>query len=96
MNAYRVYNRDLHAAIMEAARNSYLASMMAQLSLQSQMLMARTIRLVGRPSRAIHEHREIVDLIAKRQGKAAQRIMENHILSAMEDILRLALANKEA
>jgi DNA-binding GntR family transcriptional regulator len=88
MDAYGIYNRDLHCAIMDAARNSYLASAMGQLTLQTQMLMSKTIRLVGRPSRAIEEHRELVDLISKRQGKAAQKVMERHILSAMEDILR--------
>lgn len=91
MDAYRVYNRDLHAAIMEAARNAYLSSAMGQLSLQSQVLMARTIRLAGRPSRAIEEHRELIELIARRQDKAAQEVMERHILSALEDILRFGL-----
>ncbi len=91
MEAYRIYNRDLHAAIMEAARNAYLSSAMGQLDLQSQMLMARTIRLAGRPSRAIEEHRELIDLIAARQDKAAQELMELHILSALEDIVRFGL-----
>ena len=92
MEAYRIYNRDLHAAIVVAARNSYLSSAMGQLTLQSQMLMARTIRLVGRPSRAIEEHREVIDLIAARQNEAAQALMERHIMSAMEDILRLGIS----
>jgi len=91
MDAYRLYNRDLHAAIIRAASNSYLSTMMAQLSLQSQMLMAKTIRLVGRPSRAIEEHQEIVDLIERREAKAAERLMERHILSALEDIVRFAV-----
>ena len=88
MDAYRIYNGDLHAAIVQAARNSYLTSAMGGLSLQSQVLMARTIRLVGRPSRAIEEHRELVELIARRQEHPAQELMERHILSALEDILR--------
>jgi DNA-binding GntR family transcriptional regulator len=87
MDAYRIYNRDLHAAIMMAARNSYLASAMGQLSLQSQVLIARTIRLLGRPSRAIEEHRELIALIAKRKAQPAEELMERHILSALEDIL---------
>jgi DNA-binding GntR family transcriptional regulator len=91
MEAYRIYNRDLHAAIMEAARNAYLLSAMGQLRLQSEVLMARTIRLVGRPSRAIEEHRELIDLISSRQDKAAQELMERHILSALEDIVRFAI-----
>lgn len=88
MEDYRVYNRDLHAAIMRAARNSYLSSLMAQLSLQGQVLMAKTIRLVGRPSRAIEEHQELIDLIAERRSKEAQELMEVHILSALEDIVQ--------
>jgi DNA-binding GntR family transcriptional regulator len=91
MEAYRVYNRDLHAAVLERARNSYLASMMEQLSLQSQLLMARTIRLAGRPSRAIEEHRRIIELIGKHKRAAAERVMENHILSALEDMLRFGI-----
>lgn len=91
MDAYRIYNRDLHAAITEAARNAYLSSAMGQLNQQAQVLMARTIRLAGRPSRAIEEHRELIDLIAKRQDKAAQDLMERHILSALEDIVRLGI-----
>jgi len=92
MEAYRIYNRDLHAAITEAARNAYLSSAMEQLTLQSQMLMAKTIRLVGRPSRAIEEHRELIDLIAARKHGAAQALIERHILSALEDILRFGIS----
>jgi DNA-binding GntR family transcriptional regulator len=94
MEAYRIYNRDLHAAIMDAAHNSYLSSAMGQLTLQSQMLMARTIRLVGRPSRAIEEHRDLIELIAKRKEKPAQALMERHILSALEDILRYGITKQ--
>ena len=91
MDAYRLYNRDLHAAIIKAARNAYLSTTMGQLSLQSQMLMTRTIRLVGRPSRAIEEHQELIGLIADKQEDAAGLLMERHILSALEDIIRFAI-----
>jgi DNA-binding GntR family transcriptional regulator len=67
---------------------------MGQVDLQSQMLMAKTIRLAGRPSRAIEEHRELIDLIAARQEQAAQDLMELHILSASEDIVRLAISQR--
>ncbi|SPE38230.1 hypothetical protein SBA6_840005 [Candidatus Sulfopaludibacter sp. SbA6] len=88
MDAYRIYNRDLHAAIMKAARNSYLFPMMGQLSLQSEVLMAKTIRITGRPMRTIEEHHQLLELIDQRDGKAAERLMEHHILSALEDIIR--------
>jgi DNA-binding GntR family transcriptional regulator len=92
MEEYRIYNRDLHAAVMESARNAYLSSAMGQLTLQSQVLMAKTIRLVGRPSRAIEEHRDLIELIAARDERAAQALMEQHILSALEDILRFGIS----
>lgn len=96
MEAYWMYNRDLHATIIEAARNSYLSSAMGQLTLQSQMLTAKTVRLAGRPSRAIGEHRELIELIADRKDKAAQALMEQHILSALEDILRFGISKPAA
>jgi DNA-binding GntR family transcriptional regulator len=95
MDAYRVYNRDLHAAIVEAARNSYLSTVMSQLALQSQMLMGRTIRLVGRPSRAIEEHHELIELIAARKEKEAVSLMERHILSALEDVVHFGIPGKD-
>ena len=91
MEAYRVYNRDLHAAIVDAARNAYLTSVMAQVDVQSQVLVAKTIRLAGRPSRGIEEHRELIELIARRDDRAAQDLMRVHILSASEDIIRFAI-----
>lgn len=91
MDGYRIYNRDLHAAIMRAARNSYLSALMGQVDLQSQMLMSRTIKLVGRPSRAIEEHQELITLLANRREKAAQKLMERHILGALEDIVRFGI-----
>ncbi|HLJ60749.1 MAG TPA: GntR family transcriptional regulator [bacterium] len=91
MDAYRVYNRDLHAAIMRAARNSYLAAVMGQLQSQSEMLVARTIRIIGRPVRAIEEHHRLIELIAARDGADAGQLMHQHISSALEDILSYGL-----
>ena len=88
MDDYRIYNWDLHAAIMRAARNSYLFSMMGQLRQQSEMLMATTIRIVGRPVRALDEHRRLIELIARRDSEGAEPLMEYHILDALEDIIR--------
>lgn len=88
MDAYRIYNRDLHSAILRAARNPYLSSVMGQIALQSEVLMVRTIRLVGRPLRAIEEHNCLIELLALRDAIAAERLMERHILSALEDILQ--------
>ncbi|MGA2145178.1 MAG: GntR family transcriptional regulator [Bryobacteraceae bacterium] len=86
MDDYRVYNWDLHDAIMRAAKNSYLVASMGQIRLQSEMLIAQTVGIIGRPVRAIDEHYRLIDLIEKRDAKAAEQLMEYHILSAFEDI----------
>ena len=88
MDAYRIYNRDLHAAILRAARNSYLTGMMGQLRLQAEMLMAKTIRIIGRPLRAIDEHHRLIELVAAREAGEAEKLMQFHIMSALEDIVR--------
>jgi DNA-binding GntR family transcriptional regulator len=94
VNAYRIYNRDLHAAICRAAKNSYVAVIMGQLGLQSEMLSSKTIRIAGRPLRAIEEHSRLTEFIASRDAVAAARLMEHHVLSALDDILRLGIADR--
>ena len=91
MDAYRLYNQELHAAIMRAARNSELTAIASHVSQKTQMFSARTIRMAGRPSHAIREHRQLIDLIARRDEQAAQEVMTRHVLSAMEDIIRRGL-----
>jgi DNA-binding GntR family transcriptional regulator len=91
-NSYRIYNRDLHAAYCRAARNSYVSTVMGQVGLQSEMLSSKTIRMAGRPSRGIEEHSRLTEFIASRDASGASALMEHHILSALDDILRLGLA----
>lgn len=90
MEAYRLYNQELHTAIMRAAKNSQLAAVVGQISLKTQMLSAKTIRL-GRPSRALREHRDLIELVGTRDVCAAQELMRDHIFGALEDILRHGL-----
>ena len=88
MDAYRIYNRDLHVAILSAAKNSYLTGMMGQLRLQNEMLMSKTIRIAGRPARAFEEHQQLIEFIGTRDAGNAERVMEHHVSSALEDIIR--------
>ena len=87
--AYRIYNQDLHAAILKAAKNSYLSSVMGQLRLQNEMLMVKTSRIAGRSLRAFEEHGRVIELMAQRQVKAAEQLMQAHILDALKDLIRL-------
>ncbi len=88
MDSYWAYNRDLHGAILRAARNPELSSLVETLSLKVQMLTAATIRMAGRPSRAVREHRELIVLVAARRTAEAEELIDRHLSSALEDILR--------
>ncbi len=86
LEAYRLYNQKFHSAIIQAARNPELKLLMKQTSRKTQMLSAKTIRMTGRPLRAVQEHKQLIEYISMRNSAAAQQLMERHILSAMEDI----------
>jgi DNA-binding GntR family transcriptional regulator len=88
--AYANYNQEFHTGIMYAARNSQLPAVFGQIALKMQMLSAKTIR-IGRPSRGVQEHRRVLQLIARRDACAAQALMLEHIVGALEDILRHGL-----
>jgi len=88
VEAYRAYNRELHASILRSANNSYLSAAMGQVALQSEMLTGKAIRIVGRPLRAIEEHSRLIQHIAHRDEQQAVELMQFHIISALEDILR--------
>jgi len=52
------------------------------------MLTAKTIRIAGRPARAIAEHGRLIESIAKKDAAAAEQVIRAHILSALEDCIR--------
>jgi DNA-binding GntR family transcriptional regulator len=95
MDSYWAYNRDLHGAILRAAKNSELSSAMAPVSLKAQMLTAATIRMAGRPPRAIREHRELIELIAAGRIPEAEDLIDRHLSSALNDILRVGIKSLE-
>jgi DNA-binding GntR family transcriptional regulator len=92
MEAYRVYNRDFHQAILRMAGNSYLISAMAQVALQSEMLSAKTISISGRSLKAVEEHATLIDLMERRRLGEAEKSIELHIMSALEAILSAGVA----
>lgn len=89
VEAYQAYNQELHTAILKASRNSQLLQVMNTLWLQFQMLMAQTIRVPGRPFRAVREHADLVEAIAERNDDKAEKVMEQHLMGALKDILRV-------
>ena len=96
MDEYRLYNRDFHQAILRIAGNSYLTSAMAQVALQSEMLSAKTIKISGRSLKALEEHAKLIDLMEGRRFSEAEKLIETHIMSALQAILSSGVAVSQA
>jgi len=91
MEAYRIYNRELHGAIVRAARNVELAAGVSHIVRKTLVLSARAIRVPGRAPRAVEEHGQLIERIAARDSAGAQQVMERHILGALDSIVRQGL-----
>jgi DNA-binding GntR family transcriptional regulator len=58
-------------------------------------LSSKTIRIAGRPMRALEEHSRLIEFIATGNAKAAEELMEHHIMSALDDILQFVKDDEE-
>jgi len=85
LNNYREYNEKLHKIIIDNSRNSQLISMYKRIDRITHILAAQTIKITGRPQRAVKEHKKIIDHIKNKNSEKARKIMENHILKALEE-----------
>ncbi len=78
-SAYFQANRDIHAALMAAARNPVLAQHYAMLS--SRVERARLLANVSdsRWAEAVEEHREIVKAVEARDGPRLSALLRAHL-----------------
>jgi DNA-binding GntR family transcriptional regulator len=77
---YFTLNRDIHEALMKAARNATLAGIYASLSGRVQRFRYTAHKTPAQWQRAVREHEEMVRLIKARDGDALARLMRAHIL----------------
>jgi len=96
LEQYNIYNRDFHSAILRIAKNSYLISAMDQVTHQCEMFAVKSEQIEGRPPRAVEEHEELIKLLEAGKQKQAEELMQSHILSALEDILRINFIASES
>ena len=78
------YNRRLHEAIYEAARNQYLMQALTQMQDAFALLHSNTFRAPERPQASDAEHLEIINAIADRDADRAEQAARHHIRLAQE------------
>lgn len=77
--AYFTLNRQIHEAIMKAARNATLAGIYNNLSSRIQRMRYTAHKTPEQWQRAVDEHLRMVELLRARDGDALGRVMRDHI-----------------
>ena len=77
--AYFTLNREIHEAIMAAARNATLSNIYGNLSSRIQRMRYTAHKTAEQWQRALSEHQEMVVLLRARDGEALSRLMREHI-----------------
>ena len=83
---YFTLNRQIHEAMMRAAKNATLAQIYAGLSSRIQRFRYAAHKTPEQWQRAIDEHEDMLRLMIERDGEQLARLMETHILGKKEPI----------
>ena len=88
-------NQAIHEAILSAARNSELTTMYRSLAARVRRARYLANMTDERWAKAVEEHEQILDALAKRQGDALGQILRQHLASKFETV-RQWLENDES
>ncbi|WP_417743196.1 GntR family transcriptional regulator [Salipiger sp.] len=91
-----VLNRQFHAALLDAAKNRFLARSIHVLQKALMILGPTTLTEPDRAHKAVEEHFEVLDAIQARDGARAENAMRAHIEAAQRVRVRAlrALPNR--
>ncbi|MDE2167689.1 MAG: GntR family transcriptional regulator [Alphaproteobacteria bacterium] len=89
-DGFIAYNQDFHGAIFEASQNQRMAAVARELIEQMDRMTRISIHAMRDhdPSRLVKEHCEIIDALQARDGRAAAKILRNHIINASRRVLK--------
>ncbi|MHA6345647.1 GntR family transcriptional regulator [Roseivivax sp. CAU 1761] len=85
-------NRQFHAALLDAAKNRFLARSMQSLQRALMILGPTTLTEPDRAAAAVTEHRAVLEALAARDGAAAEAAMRAHIEAAQRVRVRAVRA----
>ena len=83
-------NQEFHSALKEIAGNQYLAQLIDDARKLLKLTRRDSLRLSGRISQSLLEHREILAAIRDKDSGLAGQRMHNHLLSGRVAVARLA------
>jgi DNA-binding GntR family transcriptional regulator len=90
-----VLNRQFHAALLDAAKNRFLARSIHALQRALMILGPTTLTEPDRAERAVEEHGHVLDAIRTRDGTQAEAAMRAHIEAAQRVRVRALRARPD-
>ena len=83
-------NQRFHTAVQELSGNGYLRQLIEETRKVIKLTRRDSLRLAGRISQSLDEHRGILEALRARDAALASRRMHQHLLSGRAAIARLA------
>lgn len=80
LKEYSEANIEFHKAIIRLSRAAILKELTDNLFLHMRAIRKLTIQQDNRADRSIHEHREIIQALERRDGDLAERLSREHVL----------------
>jgi len=94
-NYYRL-NSAIHVAINAAAKNPVLTQTYQQVNARLQALRFRTNQDGAKWKRAVHEHEQMIEALAARDGARMRAVMQAHLAAKLEVVLELMRSERTA
>jgi DNA-binding GntR family transcriptional regulator len=82
-------NQDFHQALQKLAGNRWLQKAIEDLRIVVRLTRRDSLRLDGRVTQSLDEHRAMLAAIQKRDATEAGRLMHDHLLSGREALAKL-------
>ncbi len=87
--SYAQQNVRFHSLIFQASHNQKLITIIRNLFDQMDMVRLHTIVLPGRARKSLMDHHRIIQLIEKRLGREAEKLLRTHIRSLHKAVLKV-------
>ncbi len=81
---------DFHMAIAQATHNTAFVMLMNIIKDSLTLSREATLQIKGQPLRTLKDHEKVFEAIQKKDPEMARELMQEHILNAKENIVRLS------
>ena len=85
---YRQYDRDFHDTILKISGNALLIEFMERIKKRVSLCASSTVQISNMREQAVRQHRDMIELLARRDACGAEELMKTHIQAAKQAFLQ--------